>query len=88
MAMVTMAKGKGLTPAAMELQPCSILIYPTTNASQVTSDDTNNSHHDDNSHLLQHAVLIISNTALLGFSLSLILIFNSYSNYSCAASFL
>ena len=50
MAMVTMAKGKGLTPAAMELQPA---FYPTTNASQVTSDDTNNSHHDDNSHLPQ-----------------------------------
>ena len=52
MAMVTMAnyKGIGLTPAAMELQPA---FYPTTNASQVTSDDPNNSHHDDNSHLPQ-----------------------------------
>ena len=60
--MVTNVQSEGLTPAAMDLQPAS---YPTTNASQVTSDaDTNNGHHDDNSSAT--AALIISTTALLG----------------------
>ena len=60
--MVTDVQSEGLTPAAMDLQPA---FYPTTNASQVTSnDDTNNNHHDDNSSAT--AALIISTTAMLG----------------------
>ena len=56
--MLTKVGEERLSLAAMELQQVS------TNASQVTSDNTYNSHHDGNSSAT--AALIISTTALLG----------------------
>ena len=80
--MVTEVRSAGLTPAAMELQPG---LYPTTNASKVTSDDdTNDSHHDGNSSAT--AALIISTTALLGSRLTVVSREAKKKQHACASS--